>query len=70
MQTESSLPPADTNSPADDHLLEELAALTSLFSPEVLWHTEEKLDDLTEQAELAEKNYPQPTPDPEELTGL
>ncbi|RZK31849.1 MAG: hypothetical protein EOO63_03090 [Hymenobacter sp.] len=56
MHTDSSLPPANTNQPANDHLLEELAALTGLFSPEVLWHTEEKLDDLTTQQRLAQKN--------------
>ncbi|RZL02322.1 MAG: hypothetical protein EOO62_22675 [Hymenobacter sp.] len=63
MQTDSSLPSSDANRPTDDHLLEELAALTGLFSPEVLWHTEEKLDELTEQEELAKKAKPALNPD-------
>ena len=71
MQTDSSSPSSDANRPADDHLLEELAALTGLFSPEVLWHTEEKLDELTEQEELTKKaKAQQSTLDPEQPTSL
>ena len=69
MQT-NSLPP-DDDKPADDHLLEDLAALTGLFSPSVLWHTEEKLDDLNEQAALEEAaRLPKPAQDSGEPTGL
>lgn len=71
MDTNDSLPPADAGQPANDHLLEDLAALTGLFSPAVLWHTEEKLDDLIEQDELAERTKLQPPAlEPEQPTGL
>lgn len=69
MQT-NSLPPND-DKPADDHLLEDLAALTGLFSPSVLWHTEEKLNDLNEQATLEEEaSLQKPTQDLTEPTNL
>ncbi|QKG53470.1 hypothetical protein [Hymenobacter sp. BRD67] len=57
MQTNSS--PSASEQPADDHLLEDLAALTSLFNPVEIWHEEEKLDDLDDQ-EKAALNAPQP----------
>lgn len=59
MQTPS-LPPAADQQPADDHFLEDLVALTGLFTPEVIWHEEEKLDDLDEQEALSQKNQPAP----------
>ncbi len=64
MQTNPLLPDADK--PAEnDHLLEELAALTGLFSPTVLWHTEEKLDDLDDQAAREEAKLQKPAQHPE-----
>jgi hypothetical protein len=44
--------PSDTGpeQPAKPSLLEEMAALTGLFNPEVIWHEEEVLDKLDEQA--------------------
>ncbi|MGI4867441.1 MAG: hypothetical protein ACRYFZ_26215 [Janthinobacterium lividum] len=42
------LPPRPAQ-PADDHLLEELAALTGLFNPERIWQEEEILDDMEQQ---------------------
>ncbi|GAB3636956.1 hypothetical protein GCM10027422_25460 [Hymenobacter arcticus] len=69
MQTNPSLPPQDADKPADDHLLEELAALTGLFSPSVLWHNEEKLDALLEQEALEKKaKLHQSAPNPAEPT--
>jgi hypothetical protein len=69
MDTNSPLPPADAGQPADNHLLEDLAAMTGLFNPEVLWHTEEKLDDLIAQDELVEKaKLQQSAPDTTEST--
>jgi hypothetical protein len=40
--------PSDTGpeQPAKPSLLEEMAALTGLFNPEVIWHEEEVLDKL------------------------
>jgi hypothetical protein len=38
-------PPAP---PADDHLLEDLAAITGLLNPERIWQQEQQLDDLSE----------------------
>jgi hypothetical protein len=35
--------------PADDHLLENLAALTGLFNPERIWQEEQLLDDMAEK---------------------
>ena len=34
--------------PPDDHLLEDLAALTDLLNPERIWQEEQQLDDLNE----------------------
>ena len=48
MQDHSPDPTPET--PADDHLLEELAALTGLFNPTIIWQQEELLDDMDEQA--------------------
>ena len=41
-------PLAPPEPPADGHLLEYLAAMTSLLSPERMWHQEELLDELNE----------------------
>ncbi|WP_151085726.1 hypothetical protein [Hymenobacter baengnokdamensis] len=49
MQTDSAPSASANEQPADDHLLEDLAALTSLFNPVEIWHEEEKLDDLDEK---------------------
>lgn|GEM_PF-2202342 len=54
MQPDSSLPPQPTPHP-EPSLLEEMTALTGLFNPEIIWHEEEKIDDLDEQAELREQ---------------
>ena len=35
-------------SPDDDHLLEDLAAMTGLLNPERIWQEEEQLDELNE----------------------
>jgi len=32
-----------------------MTALTGLFNPEIIWHEEEKIDDLDEQAERREQ---------------
>ncbi len=42
--------PPDAEQPTETSLLDDLAALTSLFNPEVIWHEEEVLDKLDEQA--------------------
>lgn len=49
MQPDPILPP-NPNPPAEPGILEELAALTGLFNPEIIWKEEELLDDLDEQA--------------------
>lgn len=43
--------------PAEDHLLEDLAALTGVLNPERIWHEEQALDDRNEAGE-------QPVPAP------
>lgn len=45
---EKHLPPRPEQ-PADDHFLEDLAAMTGLFNPERIWQEEELLDDLEEK---------------------
>jgi hypothetical protein len=48
MHSDSPLPPQPTP-PTEPSLLEEMAALTGLFNPEIIWKKEELLDDLDEQ---------------------
>jgi hypothetical protein len=48
MQPDSSLPPNATP-PTEPSILEEMAALTGLFNPEIIWKEEELLDDMDEQ---------------------
>ncbi|MDO7885451.1 hypothetical protein [Hymenobacter cheonanensis] len=48
MQPDSPLPP-NPNPPAEPSILEEMAALTGLFNPEIIWKEEELLDDMDEQ---------------------
>ena len=48
MQPDSPLPPQSTP-PAEPSLLEEMAALTGLFNPEIIWKEEAMLDTLDEQ---------------------
>ena len=44
---EEQLPPDPAQQPAtDDHFLEDMAALTGLFNPEVIWQKEMQLEDL------------------------
>lgn len=59
MQPDPTLPP-NTNLPTEPGILEELAALTGLFNPEIIWKEEELLDDLDEQAarQAAEADKP------------
>lgn len=49
MQPDSPLPPTPTP-PTEPSTLEEMAALTGLFNPEIIWKKEELLDDMEEQA--------------------
>jgi len=49
MQPDSPLPP-DPERPTEPNLLNDLVAMTSLFNPEQIWHEEELLDTLDEQA--------------------
>lgn len=42
------LPRRPLEPPADDHLLEDLAAVTGLLNPERIWQEEQQLDDLDE----------------------
>jgi len=48
MQPDSPLPPQSTP-PAEPSLLEEMAALTGLLNPEIIWQEEAMLDTLDEQ---------------------
>ena len=48
MQPDSPLPPS-TTPPTEPSILEEMAALTGLFNPEIIWKEEELLDDMNEQ---------------------
>jgi hypothetical protein len=48
MQSDSPLPPQPTP-PTEPSILEEMAALTGLFNPEIIWKEEELLDDMDEQ---------------------
>ena len=45
--------------PADDHLLEHLAALTGLLNPERIWQEEQQLDELDE-SQADERHPPAP----------
>jgi hypothetical protein len=45
MQPDSPLPPHSTP-PTEPSILEEMAALTGLLNPEIIWKEEELLDDL------------------------
>lgn len=44
------LPPIPNQPPAEDQWLENLASVTGLFNPEVIWQEEEQLDDLEQQS--------------------
>lgn len=66
MQPNSPTPPQPTP-PTEPSILEEMAALTALFNPEIIWKEEELLDDMDEQearraatAPLAEPPASQP----------
>ena len=48
MQPDSSTPPQSTP-PTEPSILEEMAALTALFNPEIIWKEEELLDTMDEQ---------------------
>ena len=48
MEPDSPLLPHATP-PTEPSILEEMAALTGLFNPEIIWKKEELLDDLDEQ---------------------
>jgi hypothetical protein len=48
MQPDSPLPPQSTPL-TQPSILEEMAALTGLFNPEIIWKEEELLDDMDEQ---------------------
>jgi len=45
---EKQVPPRPEQ-PADDHFLEDLAAMTGLFNPGQIWQQEELLDDMEEK---------------------
>lgn len=62
MQPDSPLPP-DTNPPTEPSMLEEMAALTGLFNPEIIWKEEVILDTLDEQAATSAPPPANPTPD-------
>lgn len=55
--------PRPPESPADDQLLEDLAALSGLLNPERIWQQEQQLDDLNEaQAREGETSaHPKPS---------
>lgn len=42
-------PPLPDAEKPDDHLLEDLASLTGLFNPEVIWQEEQQLEELEQQ---------------------
>jgi hypothetical protein len=48
MQPDSPLPPQPTPA-TEPSILEEMAALTGLFNPEIIWKEEELLDDMDAQ---------------------
>lgn len=48
MQPDSPTPPQPTP-PTEPSILEEMAALTGLFNPEIIWKEEELLDKIDEQ---------------------
>ena len=48
MQPDSPTPPQPTP-PTEPSVLEEMAALTALFNPEIIWKEEELLDTMDEQ---------------------
>ena len=54
------LPHRPPEPPADDHLLEDLAAVTGLLNPERIWQEELQLDDLDEARAKQEQT---PAPD-------
>lgn len=62
MQPDSPLPP-DTNPPTEPSMLEEMAALTGLFNPEVIWKEEAILDTLDEQDAAGTPAPAAPTPE-------
>jgi hypothetical protein len=62
MQPDSPFPPA-ADQPTEPSILDDLVALTSLFNPEQIWHEEEILDKLDEQAR-AEASPAPPTSEP------
>jgi hypothetical protein len=54
--------PHSPKSPTDDHLLEDLAAMTGLLNPERIWQEEQQLDDLHEVH--AGQGHPPAQPEP------
>ncbi|GAA4508755.1 hypothetical protein GCM10023172_41390 [Hymenobacter ginsengisoli] len=60
MQPDSPLPP-DTNPRTEPSILEEMAALTGLFNPEIIWQEEEILDDMDEQDAASAAEHAAPT---------
>lgn len=53
MQSDSPLPPqSQPTPPGQPGILEEMAALTGLFNPEIIWEEETLLDDMDEQDSL------------------
>jgi hypothetical protein len=48
MQPDSPLPPHSTPA-TEPSILEEMAALTGLFNPEIIWKEEQLLDEMDEQ---------------------
>ena len=60
MQPHSPLPPQSTP-PAEPSILEEMAALTGLFNPELIWKEEEILDTMDEQEAQRAAEPPHPT---------
>jgi hypothetical protein len=58
---------ASADQPTEPSMLDDMVALTGLFNPELIWHEEEALDKLDEQAaqEAADTAAPTVPPAPE-----
>ena len=57
METNQTL--LNAGQPAEDHLLEDLTALTGMFNPEIIWQEKEQLDDQEEEQEKARDQAPE-----------
>jgi len=59
---ETNQAPQGPEQPAEDHLLEDLAAFTGLFNPEIIWQEKELLDGQEESSEspVADETTGQP----------